>query len=464
MSQAVDHHIESASEEEAKILDALDALMRGDYLHRLEPESPVASAVARLFEHFAEEVQDDLARAVKLSIQTSETTILSANLLYSLREVDQQAHGIAAAAEQMQASAVEIRRSGERISEEAGAAQKATDQGTQAVENSEKEFDRLEAAVEDNVEKVRDLASLTRRVQESADDIKAIAFQTNLLSLNASVEAARAGDAGKGFAVVAEEVRNLATRASSATKDITGIVRLLEDGMAAIIESMNHSSEAVNTSRSVIGEVGSRMAAIRERTEVVTRNTQSIATTLEEQTSATAEVAEGITVIAESTSSGVEGVDKIVEALNNTEALVRGNLEHLASKEVQDKVLMLAQSDHVLWKKRLANMVVGKEGLKREELADHHSCRLGKWYDGVEDPRVKNSTDFKALVSPHEAVHAHGLEAVDLYNRGEIDAALESIQAVEAASVDVLDLLKSLKKGDAGPDNVHPVKPGRRRS
>lgn len=430
---------------EAALLGAIDALCKGDYLHHIEPDGPVMMGLGRLLARLGEQGVSDLERAVQLSMQASETTIRSVELLDALRTVDRQAQVVAAAAEQMQSSSMEIRSSGERISEEATAALAAADQGTRAVGAAQVAFDQLAASISDNTDKVQELVGLTRRVQDAADVIKEISFQTNLLSLNASVEAARAGEAGAGFAVVASEVRNLASRTASATKEIGAIVRHLEDGMSTIVKSMGQSTAALHTSRNVVAEVNRQMAAIQELASVVTENTERITSTLKEQTAATSDVAEGITEIASSTSQGVGHIDEIVDSLNRIEGFVRGQLEHLSTLQLPDKILYLAKSDHVLWKKRLANMVAGKEGLRAEELADHHSCRLGKWYDSVDD-RVRSTPGFGKLVEPHKRVHTQGIRAVELYNKGDIRGALQAMAEVEEASVDVLQWLDDLRE------------------
>lgn len=90
-------------------------------------------------------------------------------------------------------------------------------------------------------------------------------------------------------------------------------------------------------------------------------------------------------------------------------------------------------------------MVVGKEGLRSDELADHHSCRLGKWYDQVTDERYTRNRTFRDLIHPHQEVHQHGKRAVDLFNRGDIAGALAEIAEVERASVDVLQGLSDLE-------------------
>lgn len=441
---------ETASANEAllnkdQILAALEHLIAGNYLAQPESDDDITQALSRLYNKLRERATEEMDRVVKLSIQANETAILSANLFYNLRIVDERAHSIAAAAEEMQASVMEIRRYGESISQEARDAEQVTQEGVTTVNRSIQEFDKLSASVADNVGKVNELSGFTRQVQRIADDIKAIAFQTNLLSLNASVEAARAGEAGRGFAVVAAEVRNLSSRSTQATKQIAEIVKRLQSEMETIIQSMNQSTAAVQSSQKFMGELKERMTSIQTRNAAVTENTVHIARTLTEQTAASGEVARGITEIASSTSDGVESIERIVDSLDRIEKLISAQIGRLAELTIEDKVIKLAQSDHVIWKKRLANMVVGKEGLRSDELADHHSCRLGKWYDQVTDERYTRNRTFRDLIHPHQEVHQHGKRAVDLFNRGDIAGALAEIAEVERASVDVLQGLSDLE-------------------
>lgn len=432
-------------EAQNSIVKSIKALIEGDYLAEITSDSDLGIVLSQLANKLKQQGSEEMDRVVKLSIQANETAIFSAHMLHNLRKVDHRAQSIAAAAEEMEASVHEIRKYGEGISEEAVQAQTVTEQGSEAVSKSIVEFDNISSSVGDNVVRVEQLSDLTKEVASMAESIKEIAFQTNLLSLNASVEAARAGDAGRGFAVVAQEVRNLATRSSDATKKIEEIVKQLQSEMKLIRDSMNNSSEAVESGKASINDVGKKMQLVKEKIDVVTENTTQISTTLNEQTAASQDVARGITEIATATSQGVSGIEKIVDSMNKLENLISAQIAKLAELNVPDKVIKLAQSDHVIWKKRLANMVIGKEGLNSSELADHHSCRLGKWYDQVTDPRYKGNETFRALVHPHRLVHDHGKRAVDLYNKGDVEGALKEISAVERASVDVLNALVNLQ-------------------
>ena len=215
--------------------------------------------------------------------------------------------------------------------------------------------------------------------------------------------------------------------------------------MHALLDSIRNSSKAVEEGKGDISEVGTHMQSIHERIDEVSRNTSSIANTLNEQGIASQEVARGIAAIAGSSKNSVEGIEKIVDAMNAVEKMISTQIAELATLNVPGKVVKLAQSDPVLWKKRLANMVIGREGLKAEELSNHHTCRLGKWYDAVNEANYLSHPVFAQLVEPHKKVHEYGIQAVRYFNDGNTNAALAEIGKVEAASKEVLRLLGELE-------------------
>jgi methyl-accepting chemotaxis protein len=126
--------------------------------------------------------------------------------------------------------------------------------------------------------------------------------------------------------------------------------------------------------------------------------------------------------------------------------MIGAELSRFAKMNIPGKVVKLAKSDHVMWKKRLANMMVGREGLRADELSNHTNCRLGKWYSAVQESKYRDHRAFKALAEPHRLVHAHGIEAVKHYNGGRLDAAMAELDKVEKASVDVLRCLAELDR------------------
>ena len=391
-------------------------------------------------------VGTEMSRCVNLSIEVNETAIFSAKMLNDIRNVDHQTQGIAVAAEEMVATVKEIETYGTNIATQAVEAQSATKSGAEAVRNATTNMGEITKAVNMGVEQVNVLAEFTDKISGIAVDIKKIAEHTNMLAINAMIEAARAGETGKGFAVIAGEVKSLAGKTAISTEEIGGIIIDLQDKMKTVIECMDNSTIAVETGQTAITEVDTRMAEIDRTITVVTENTSQISNALREQNQASNEVAQGIAVIAASSSGSLEGIESIVNSMDKVEALITEQITALAEFEVPAKVIKLAQSDHVIWKKKLANMVTGRAGLKADELADHHSCRLGKWYDNVTDPKYLNNPAFIELKGPHKLVHQHGIDAVKLYNAQNTKQALAEISIVEDASKDVLRLLAILEK------------------
>ncbi len=215
--------------------------------------------------------------------------------------------------------------------------------------------------------------------------------------------------------------------------------------MQSITGTLDVSVANVDQGKVSIEQVDKKMEQMKANVTRSTDNISQITSAIEEQSSASASVSNGISEVATSTTDGVTRTDQIVDAMDKLQAFVNDQILVIAELELPQKVIKLAQSDHVIWKKRLVNMVCGKEGLNDKELADHHSCRLGKWYDQVTDNKLVNNRDFKSLLPPHESVHKHGKQAVVHYNRGDIKSALNEIDEVERASVDVLSLLKALE-------------------
>lgn len=427
------------------LIRCLNAISGGDYSVVPKGSDKLSNAVRNLVEKLKLNGVEELARVVNISIEVNESAIFSAHMLSNLRKVDEKSNTIAAAAEEMVSTVKEIGSYGENIALQAKEAQDVTSSGSEAATNAVSRMQDIANAVQQGTEKVNVLSEFSASIGNIAANIKKIADQTNLLALNATIEAARAGEAGRGFAVVAGEVKNLSGETAKATEEINDIIVNLQEEMTNILSSMKDSSAAVVVGQEAIEQVGSKMSEINAKINEVTENTKSISSTLSEQSQASQEVAMGISDIASSSTESVAGIEKIVDAMNSVESLTSAQILKLSEINVPDKIIKLAQSDHVIWKKRLANMVIGREGLENDELADHHTCRLGKWYDAVEDSKYKDDPVFQKLVEPHKLVHEHGKQAVVLFNSGNMQGALGEIDKVEEASKDVLRMLSELE-------------------
>lgn len=432
-------------DEEAALLDAIQALIDGHFEYKVNKQSPVANALNRLIDGLKTHNTTMLDNLVKFSIGTNEVSMSSVKLLYNLRNVDNRTQNIASAAEEMRSSVAGMDANGRNIRSDASESMELVDDASITLQESVAGFDVISESVADNNEKIKTLVGFASQVRDIAEEIKGIAFQTNLLALNAAVEAARAGDVGRGFSVVAHEMRSLSSRSTDATKQISELASEFEDQMENVTSALEVSVEKVEEGKSAIQDAERKMTDIKGKVGEMTSNINQISEALKEQTLASAEVADGITSIARSTASSVHNTDRIVDAMAEVQNLVNTQIDQINKLDLPKKVIKLAQSDHVIWKKRLVNMISGKEGLNERELADHHSCRLGKWYDNVTNEALRHNRSFKELLEPHRLVHTHGIYAVSRYNSGDLDGALQELDKVESASEEVLRLLQQLE-------------------
>ncbi|KAF0109447.1 MAG: methyl-accepting chemotaxis protein [Rhodospirillaceae bacterium] len=319
--------------------------------------------------------QGHLQEIVGLSMAVSEAVTGSAQMMREVREVDHRSQTIAAAAEEMVASVRDISHSSESATNDAAEAQNHAGQAKVKADQAVTTMESIARAVADAAAKVDGLADASARIGDIVQQIEAIAKQTNLLALNATIEAARAGDAGKGFAVVATEVKNLANQTAKATEDIRSRITHLRSEMAAIVSSMEEGAEAVHKGQEVISATGQSMHMVTERVAAVTDKIRDIAAILGQQKEASAEISSGIAAMS---SENVKTISGIIDTMDKADTIITGAVADLAKLEIKDFTVHVAKSDHVIWRKRLAQILVGRLALKANELADHHQCRLGK--------------------------------------------------------------------------------------
>jgi methyl-accepting chemotaxis protein len=428
-------------EELVKVLDQLEA---GQYSDIPPAVGGPLAKIKGVADALQQRGLSRLKGLVGISVNLNEAVTSSAEMIKDTREVDSRSQAIAAAAEELVASVNEIARNTEGAADEASKVRTTADHGIQAADRAIETMERISSAVDSAGSQVQTLAEASAQIGDIVGQIDDIAKQTNLLALNATIEAARAGEAGKGFAVVASEVKNLSNQTTRATEDIRARINNLRSEMDGIVSSMEQGSSAVEDGRQVIADAGQEMREMSSQVIGITSKMEDVASILGQQTVASNEVAEGISSIAQMTSNNVNQIETIVDFLTSADEELVGSLDNMLTLQIPDMTIYRAKSDHIIWKKKLAEMVVGRARLNADELADHHSCRLGKWYDNINDPAITNSHSFIAMKEPHRAVHAHGIEAARLYNSGNLEGALAEIAQVAEYSKDVVRLLDEL--------------------
>lgn len=438
--------VQSHGSETDDLLDCIRLAINDDFTHEPKGTDELSQAIAALIRRCRDRSTSELDDVVKTSISVNETAAMSAKLLYDLRHIDGEAQGIAAAAEEMAATVNEVAQHGEEIRNNVRRANQASNISEDALTETSKSMATINHALVETSAGISVVEELGTNISAIAADIRKIASQTNILAINAAVEAARAGEAGRGFAVIAAEVKALSDRTAIATQEIGDIVTRLHSGLTGMVSAMDSSRASAQNGDTALANLRTALSnASRELADVIA-NADHIAVALEQQKEASQSVASGIGTVAMSSGNSLEELEHLVDCMGDAQEGINSRLLYLGKANFPNKIVKLAQSDHVIWKRRLANMIIGREGLKADELSNHHNCRLGKWYDGLRHTALGSNTHFMALEAPHADVHHHGIEAARQFNSGNVKGALNEIDKVNAASEKVLAGLKLLEK------------------
>jgi methyl-accepting chemotaxis protein len=389
---------------------------------------------------FANNLMDS---SVNVSIAVNEASIRSGEILRNIQHMDGEAQAIGAAIEQTSAGIQRMSETTQTVADIANSANERASTGAQVVNDASTRMNDISRAMEITSSLVTELADSSRTIGAIVETIENIASQTNLLALNATIEAARAGEAGKGFAVVANEVQSLSKQTATATEEIRGRIESLLTEMTKIETAMTGANDAVESGQDAMTQVSETMQTLRDTVADVSGRMDQVTAILREQTAASDEVAAGIAKIATDSAGNVKALSAITESMDRVEKTTGGQLAQFVEFDVPHKVLRIAMSDHVIWKKRLADMLTGRQSLRPDELADHHSCRLGKLYYSDAAAPYRDLAPFRELETPHADVHRWGLEAAKCYNAGDIDGAHAAVEKVETASARVLELLEA---------------------
>jgi methyl-accepting chemotaxis protein len=253
-------------------------------------------------------------------------------------EQSSQASEVASAVEQMTRTIFETTKNTTTAAEASKNAGRVAKEGGRVVEQTIEGMIRISDVVKKSSETVEELGKSSNEIGEIIQVIDDIADQTNLLALNAAIEAARAGEQGRGFAVVADEVRKLAERTSKATQEIAGMIKHIQKDTEGAVKSMQQGTKEVENGRSLAEKAGDSLKEIITGADRVTDIVTQVAAASEEQSRASEQITQNTELITNVTQQSATGVRQIAHAAEELNQLT-GNLQSLISAfKVDEKI------------------------------------------------------------------------------------------------------------------------------
>jgi methyl-accepting chemotaxis protein len=302
---------ESLQKSVTEFLTIVSQIARGDLTLRGKVTNDalgnVVDSVNYMLDNFTRVLERVRKSAIDVAANANEILISTEEMSSGATQQDQEITNTSSAVEELTVSMKQVSNNAEASAEAARRALDAAEQGNRAVRDTLEGMQRIRASVQATAKKIKSLGDRSLEISEIINVINDITEQTNLLALNAAIEAARAGEAGRGFAVVADEVRKLAEHSRTATKDIAALIKAIQAETNEAVVVMEEGTKEVEVGARLADQAGKALEAISSVVRQSAELVQEISLASKQQVRGTEGVANAMQIISNITRSTSQG-------------------------------------------------------------------------------------------------------------------------------------------------------------
>jgi twitching motility protein PilJ len=306
-----------------RLMNELQEVADGDLTVQATVSEDITGAIADSLNYTVEELRGLVGRVTKTAEQvtsaSNEAQDISTELLQASQKQSREIQETGQAVLQMASQITDVSRSASESAEVARQSVTAAEQGSQAVENAIKGMTEIREQIQETSKRIKRLGESSQEIGEITELISDITEQTNVLALNAAIQAASAGEAGRGFSVVAEEVQRLAERSAEATKQIGALVRTIQTDTHDAVAAMEKSTQGVVEGARLSDAAGAALLDIRRVSNQLAELIQDISTATGRQAQSASGVAgniQNILTVTEQTQQGTQQTAQSIHALS----------------------------------------------------------------------------------------------------------------------------------------------------